>query len=135
MASSALARRRKGYEHELEIREHRLIADELEEAGGGDQGPSPTELLAGALASCTAITIEMYADRKEWDLGAVEVVADFTRGTADTPPQAKVDIRIPVKLTDEQRERILKIAHKCPVHRALLGSDVEIDDSLELTGA
>ncbi len=134
MASNALARRRNGYEHELEIREHRLIADETEEAGGGDQGPSPTELLAAALASCTAITIEMYADRKEWDLGAVEVAAEFTKGTADTPPKARVDITIPVELTDDQRERILKIAHKCPVHRALLGSDVEIDDSLELTG-
>ena len=135
MASSALARRRQGFEHELEIREHRLISDEHEAAGGSDQGPSPTELLAGALASCTAITIEMYADRKEWDLGAVEVVADFTKGTHDTPPRARVDIRIPVELSDEQRERILAIAHKCPVHRALLGSDVAIDDSLELTGA
>jgi putative redox protein len=135
MASSAVARRRQGYEHEIEIREHRLISDETEDTGGGDQGPSPTELLAGALASCTAITIEMYADRKEWDLGQVEVAAEFTKGTADTPPKARVDIRIPVELTDEQREKILKIAHKCPVHRALLGSDVEIDDSLELVGA
>lgn len=135
MSSSAVARRRKGYEHELEIREHRLIADETEEAGGGDQGPSPTELLAGALASCTAITIEMYADRKQWDLGEVEVAAEFTKGTHETPPKARVDIRIPVELSDEQRERILRIAHKCPVHRALLGSDVEIDDSLELLEA
>jgi putative redox protein len=135
MASSAVARRRRGYEHEIEIREHRLISDETEDSGGGDQGPSPTELLAGALASCTAITIEMYADRKEWDLGDVEVAAEFTRGTADAAPKARVDIRIPVDLTDEQREKILTIAHKCPVHRALLGSDVEIDDSLELIGA
>jgi putative redox protein len=135
MASSAVARRRQGYEHEIEIREHRLISDESEDSGGRDQGPSPTELLAGSLASCTAITIEMYADRKEWDLGDVEVAAEFTRGTADTPPKARVDIRIPVELTDEQREKILKIAHKCPVHRALLGSDVEIDDSLELIEA
>ena len=135
MASAAVARRRKGYEHEIEIREHRLISDETEDSGGGDQGPSPTELLAGALASCTAITIEMYADRKEWELGQLEVVAEFTRGTADASPKAMVDIRIPVELTDEQREKILAIAHKCPVHRALLGSDVEIDDSLELVGA
>lgn len=135
MASSAVARRREGYEHEIEIREHRLISDETEDTGGRDQGPAPTELLAGALASCTAITIEMYADRKEWELGQVEVAAEFTRGTADAPPKARVDIRIPVELTDEQREKILKIAHKCPVHRALLGSDVEIDDSLELIEA
>jgi putative redox protein len=135
MASNVIARRRQGYEHEIEIREHRLISDETEDTGGRDQGPTPTELLAGALASCTAITIEMYADRKEWELGDVEVAAEFTKGTADSAPKAKVDIRIPVELSDEQREKILKIAHKCPVHRALLGSDVEIDDSLELLEA
>jgi putative redox protein len=135
MPNSAVARRRKGYEHEIEIREHRLISDEPEETGGRDQGPSPTELLAGALASCTAITIEMYADRKEWDLGEIEVAAEFTKGTAEHAPKARVDIRIPVELSDEQSEKILKIAHKCPVHRALLGSDVEIADSLELLEA
>jgi putative redox protein len=128
----ALARRRKGYEHEVEIREHRLIVDEPEDNGGGDQGPTPTELLAASLASCTAITIEMYADRKDWDLGDVEVTADFTEASADTPAKFKVDIKSPAELTDEQRERILVIAHKCPVHRALMGADVEIDDSLEL---
>jgi putative redox protein len=130
----AVARRRKGYEHEVEVREHRLIVDEPETSGGGDQGPSPTELLAASLASCTAITIEMYADRKEWDLGEVVVTADFTEATADSPAKFKVDIKSPAKLTDEQRERILAIAHKCPVHRALMGADVEIDDSLELVG-
>jgi putative redox protein len=128
----ALARRRKGYEHEVEIREHRLIVDEPEDNGGGDQGPTPTELLAASLASCTAITIEMYADRTDWDLGDVEVTADFTEASADTPAKFKVDIKSPAELTDEQRERILVIAHKCPVHRALMGADVEIDDSLEL---
>jgi putative redox protein len=130
----AVARRRKGYEHEVEIREHRLIVDEPETSGGGDQGPSPTELLAASLAGCTAITIEMYADRKEWDLGEVEVTADFTEATADSPAKFRVDIKSPAKLTDEQRDRILTIAHKCPVHRALMGADVEVDDSLELIG-
>jgi putative redox protein len=135
MASNAVARRRQGYEHEIEIREHRLITDEPEDTGGGDQGPSPTELLAGALASCTATTIEMYADRKEWELGQVEVAAEFTRATADTPPKAKVEIRIPADLSGEQREKLLVIAHKCPVHRALIADDVEIDDSLQLIEA
>jgi putative redox protein len=130
----AVARRRKGYEHEVEIREHRLIVDEPEQSGGGDQGPSPTELLAASLASCTAITIEMYADRKDWDLGEVVVTADFTEATADSAAKFKVDIQSPAQLTDEQRDRILTIAHKCPVHRALMGADVEVDDSLELIG-
>jgi putative redox protein len=130
----AVARRRKGYEHEIEIREHRLTTDEPESSGGNDQGPSPTELLAAALASCTAITIEMYADRKGWDLGEVEVKADFTEATADHPAKFRVDIQSPAELTEEQTDRILTIAHKCPVHRALMGADVEIDDSLELVG-
>jgi putative redox protein len=132
---SATVRRREGYEHEVEIREHRLIVDETEEDGGGDRGPRPTELLAASLATCTAITIEMYANRKEWELGGVEVQADFTPGAADTAPKFKVEIRIPADLSDEQRERILVIAHKCPVHRTLMARDVEIDDSLELTEA
>jgi putative redox protein len=130
----AVARRRQGYEHEVEIRGHSLIVDETEEDGGGDQGPRPTELLAASLASCTAITIEMYAGRKEWELGDVEVTAEFTPTTPDTPPKFKVEIRIPAELTDEQRERILTIAHKCPVHRALTSTEAEIDDSLELVG-
>ena len=130
----AVARRRKGYEHEVEMREHRLIVDEPETSGGGDQGPSPTELLAASLASCTAITIEMYADRKEWDLGEVVVTADFTEATADSAAKFRVDIQSPAQLTDEQRDRILTIAHRCPVHRALMGADVEVDDSLELIG-
>jgi putative redox protein len=131
----AVARRRKGYEHEIEIREHRLIVDEPEEKGGGDQGPTPTELLAASLAGCTAVTIEMYADRKGWDLGDVEVTADFTEATSDTPAKFEVDIRSPAELTGEQHDRILTIAHKCPVHRALMGADIEVHDSLELIGS
>ncbi|HEX5894090.1 MAG TPA: OsmC family protein [Solirubrobacterales bacterium] len=129
---SALARRRKGYEHEIEIREHRLIADEPEEKGGTDTGPKPTELLAASLASCTAITIEMYADRKEWDLGQVEVTADFTEASTDSPASFQVNIKVPAELDDDQRDRILVIAGKCPVHRALAAQDVGIEDDLEL---
>ena len=129
---SAVARRRRGYEHEVEIREHRLIADEPQDRGGGDQGPKPTELLAASLATCTAITIEMYADRKEWDLGKVEVAVDFTEASSDSPAKFEVEIKTPAQLSEEQRERILVIAGKCPVHRALATDDVEVDDSLEL---
>jgi putative redox protein len=128
---NAVARRRQGYEHELEIREHRLMVDETEEDGGGDAGPRPTELLAAALASCTAITIEMYAGRKEWDLGQVEVSVDYETPTADAPPSFTVKVRTPAELSDEQRQRILVIAGKCPVHRTLAAQDVKIEDSLE----
>jgi putative redox protein len=129
---SAVARRRKGYEHEVEMREHRLVADEPEQKGGSDQGPKPTELLAAALASCTAITIEMYADRKEWELGQVEVNVNFTEATASEPPKFGVQIKVPAELDDEQRERILVIAGKCPVHRALASQETVIRDSLSV---
>ena len=116
---SAVARRREGYEHEIEIREHRLISDESQEDGGKDSGPRPTELLAAALASCTAITLEMYANRKEWELGQVEVAVEFETPTRETPPALAVKIRIPADLSDEQREKLLTIAAKCQTTSAL----------------
>ena len=71
------ARRRKGYAHSLTARHHTLIADEPAAQGGSDTGPEPPELLALSLASCTAITLEMYAERKEWDLGHLEVEVEL----------------------------------------------------------
>jgi putative redox protein len=129
--ASAIARRRQGYEHEIEIREHRLISDEPEESGGGDQGPAPTELLAASLASCTAITMEMYAARKEWGLGTVEVAVDFTAATPDDPATFDVKVTIGAELSEESQDRLLTIAGKCPVHRALKAQDVVIHDSLD----
>ncbi len=85
---------------------------------------SPTELLAASLASCTAITIEMYANRKEWGLGTVEVAVDYTEATTDDPPTFDVRITLGAQLSDENRDRLLTIAGKCPVHRALKSQDV-----------
>jgi putative redox protein len=133
--SNAIARRRQGYEHEIEIREHRLISDEPERRGGTDNGPTPTELLAASLASCTAITIEMYADRKEWDLGQLEVEVDFTESENEMPAGFDVQIRIPAQLSEDQHRRVLVIAGKCPVHKALAADNVEIKDHLELVEA
>jgi putative redox protein len=133
--AEALARRKQGYEHEIEMRQHRLVSDEPEEKGGTDEGPKPTELLAAALASCTAITIEMYADRKEWDLGQVEVNVNFTEASASDPPKFGVQIQVQAELDEEQRKRILVIAGKCPVHRALAAEDTVIRDSLSVAEA
>src|SRR5207344_2232045 len=127
----AVARRRQGFEHEVEIREHRLIADEPEGEGGTDHGPAPAELLAASLATCTAITIEMYADRKEWGLGTVEVAVDYEHATTDDPPTFDVTITLGAELSEENRDRLLVIAGKCPVHRLLKRDDVVIHDSLE----
>ena len=95
---SAIARRRKGYETEVEIRNHRLIVDETVEDGGTDSGPRPTELLAASLASCTTITLVMYADRKGWDVGAVEVEVEYDGATADDPASFNTVITVPAAL-------------------------------------
>jgi putative redox protein len=129
--ASASTRRRGKYETAVEIRDHRLTADEPPGSGGEDKGPSPTELLAASLASCTAITLEMYADRKEWELGAVEVDVDWPDATKGGK-KIDVEIRILAELSDEQRQRLLVIAGHCPVHRLLEAKEVEISDSLEL---
>jgi putative redox protein len=130
--ASASTRRSGKYETEVEIRSHRLTADEPASVeGGGDAGPSPTELLAASLASCTAITLELYANHKGWELGAVEVDVDWP-DAIEGGTKLSVDIRVPAELSDEQRERLLVVAGRCPVHRLLENKDVEISDSLEL---
>jgi len=129
---SAIARRRQGFEHEVEIREHRLVADEPESEGGTDRGPRPTELLAASLASCTSITLLMYAQRKDWDLAELEVAVDYRTpppGAAGT--EIAVKISTPAELDEDQRRRLLAIAAKCPVHRTLAAKEIEIRDSLE----
>jgi putative redox protein len=132
--SNAIARRRHGYEHEIQIREHRLTSDEPERRGGTDKGPTPTEILAASLAGCTAITLEMYADRKEWDLGEVEVEVDFTESEKEMPAGFEVQIRIPMELSEDQHRRLLVIAGKCPVHKALTAQDVTVKDHLQAEG-
>jgi putative redox protein len=105
------ARRRQGYTHDVEIQGgHRLVIDEPEESGGANQGPSPTRTLAGALAACTAITMEMYAGRKGWELGEVEVAVEMEYGQSGVPRSFVVILRLPKGLTEEQVERLKVIA-------------------------
>ena len=128
-----VARRREGYTHDVTIDDrHKLVLDEPTDLGGADEGPSPSRLLAASLAACTAITIEMYAERKEWDLDDVEVVVEpDTDGPA--PKGFTVTVKVPKELSEEQRERLLQIAGKCPVHRALTHeTPVTVDDRVEL---
>jgi len=125
----ASARRRKGYAHTVTFEHHTLIADEPEESGGADTGPRPTALLAMSLAACTAITVEMYADRKEWEVGEIEVEVDYRIEPKGTT-RFDVAVKVPAGLSDEQVERLEAIACKCPVHRVLTG-DVEITDRVE----
>jgi putative redox protein len=103
------------------MRGHRLIADEPKEQGGEDSGPTPQELLAASIAACIATTIEMYARRKEWELGDVEVECNYTQAEKGKPTLFNLALRLPSALTPEQVERLELIAAKCPVHRTLAG--------------
>ena len=129
----ATAHRRQGYAHDVEVSGHRLVLDEPEEAGGANLGPSPTRTIAAALAACTAITTEMYANRKGWDLGELEVEVEMEYGDASVPRSFQVTLRLPRGLSEEQVERLLVIAGKCPIHR-LLSHDREasITDRVEV---
>jgi putative redox protein len=131
--SVAVATRRQGYAHDVAIDGHALVVDEPEDSGGADQGPSPTRLLAASLASCTAITVEMYAERKGWDVGALRVSVDADRTDAGEL-HYDVTLHLPGGLTEEQTGRIREIAGKCPVHRALVGdTEISIADRAEVS--
>ncbi len=130
----AIARRsaRTAFTHRIDVRQHRLVADEPTEHGGDDEGPCPQELLAASLATCTAVTIEMYAKRKGWDIGTVEVAVEYTPAERGCPTKFSLDLRLPAGCTDEQRERLQVIAAKCPVHRTLEG-EVMFEDRVTIT--
>ena len=117
----ATARRTGTYKHLVRVRDHQLTADEPRDAGGEDAGPSPLELLAASLASCTGVTMEMYAARKGWDIGDVEVDCEYAPAERGAPTRFDLVIRLSESVTDEQAERLKVIAAKCPVHRTLEG--------------
>jgi putative redox protein len=119
------------FTHKIDVRQHQLTADEQTEHGGDDEGPSPQELLAASLASCTAVTVEMYAKRKGWDLGPVEVQVEYTPAERGCPTRFSLALRLSNGCTEEQVERLRVIAAKCPVHRTLEG-EVMFDDHVEL---
>jgi len=107
--------------HTVQVRDHQLVVDELVDSGGDDTGPDPLELLAVSLASCTAITVEMYAARKGWDIGHVEVDAEYSPAERGCPTKFQLVMRLPDDLPEDQVEKLRVIAAKCPVHRALEG--------------
>jgi len=118
----ATAKRSDGtFRHTVRVRDHQLTVDEPLQAGGSDDGPDAQELLAASLASCTAITMEMYAARKGWDIGNVEVDVQYTPAERGCPTRFELSLRLPQDLPDDQVERLRVIAAKCPVHRTLDG--------------
>jgi len=118
-----------GYTTRIMAGKHGLLADESEALGGNDFGPSPYELLNSALAACTAMTLQMYARRKKWDLQDVKVHISFNRSYKEDCASCSEEerrlehfdkhIELIGDLTAEQHARLLEIAERCPVHRTL----------------
>jgi len=115
-----------GFLQDVQSGPHHILADEPTKFGGTDKGLTPYGLVSAGLGACTSMTIRMYARRKGWPLSSVSVdISHAKEHAADAAdPGAKVDhfdrtIRLEGDLTDEQRERLLEIADKCPVHRTL----------------
>jgi len=120
-ALKASARRSANFSHTVTIREHQLTVDEPRLRGGDDEGPSSEELLAASLATCTAVTIEMYAQRKGWDVGPVEIDVQYTPAERGCPTKFELVLHLASSLSDEQVEQLRVIAAKCPIHRTLDG--------------
>jgi len=127
----ATATQRSKLTHDVSVRKHRMTADEPEDMGGEDMGPSPQELLAASLASCTAITMEMYAKRKGWNVDGLAVECDYQPAERGTVTRFELIMKMPAHLSDEQVDKLKVIAAKCPVHRTLEG-EVAFDERVEL---
>ncbi|CAN1535768.1 COG1765 Predicted redox protein, regulator of disulfide bond formation [Burkholderiaceae bacterium] len=115
------------FQQALDVGSDHFVSDIEQEKGGNSTGPSPHEYLAAALAACTGMTLKMYAGRKSWDLQDAVVRVDIER--IDEVEIFKRSIELLGNLDTEQRERLLEIANKCPVHKALAGK-IEINTSL-----
>ena len=119
-----------GYEVEIRSDQHVWRADEPPEAGGGGNGPSPYELLLGALGACTCMTVSMYARRKGIVLESVSVKYTFDRvhaadcedcleGTEGYLDRVTAEVFVDGTFSEEQRIRLEEVVQRCPVHRTL----------------
>lgn len=125
------------YSQLLTAGRHGFVADEPEGDGGDDLGPSPYELLLWALGSCTAMTLLMYARRKGWDLAECSVHLTHDRVHAKDSGEweqetgrvelIKREISLRGQISEEQKERLLEIAGRCPVHKTITGSPTVVD--------
>jgi putative redox protein len=130
-AMRASAQQLENLRHDVKIRSHTIASDEPREDGGDDAGPSPQELLAASLASCSAITMAMYAKRKGWDVAGLRVDCEYLPAERGHPTQFKLVMKMPAHLSQEQVDRLAVISARCPVHRTLEG-EVAFDERVEL---
>ena len=118
------------FAQDIEVGGHRIRADEVSEKGGDSSGPGPHELLLAALGSCTAMTLKVYAERKGWPLRDVRVILNGTH--TDVGFAIARQLAIDGDLNAEQRQRLIEIADKCPVHKTLVG-DIAINTTEEVS--
>ena len=109
------------YQQEVIAGQHHLLADEPASVGGADAGPAPFDLLMAALGSCTSMTLRMYAERKELPVRKISVALSHERLEIDGSLRDRINRTITLEgdLSAEQRQRMLEIANKCPIHRAI----------------
>ena len=139
--TKATLRLDQGYQATVQVRGFTIISDEPIEDGGTNAGPSPKELLLAALGACAAITAKMYANRKGWALEGVEIDLSTARhktpdypaytGEGDFVHEFRQRIVFKGDLTHEQKLRLLEIAGKCPVHRALTEPSFMIEELVD----
>ncbi len=122
---------RKHYLTEITADQHTIYADEPIDLGGTDQGPTPDDLIMSSLAACTAITLRMYADRKEWPLEEIIATVGLIRKEESGQKSSLFDLTLEFigDLDDEQKQRLLQIAKACPTHK-LLTNPTEIKTQL-----
>ena len=117
------------YKTEIKSETNFIISDEPESSGGKDLGFAPKELLASSLAACTCITLRMYANRKGWDLTDVKVEVTFETDSVDNKFKIMCNIQLFGNLENDQKNRLLNIANKCPIHK-ILTNPIEITTEL-----
>lgn len=110
------------YATEINAGKNSLVSDEPEEAGGKDTGFTPKQLLAASLAACTSITLRMYIQHKKWDLENIYVEVDLKQEADTEATILERRITTDGTLSDEQRDRLLSVANRCPVHKILTKS-------------
>jgi putative redox protein len=111
--------------------EHSIIADEPISVGGTNQGFTPMELLQVSLASCSSITVRMYATRKKWDVQAIDINVDLMINSSNGENFLRKEVFLTGNLDEMQMNRLLDISKKCPVHK-LLEKSIEIRSILKL---
>ncbi|TAF63079.1 MAG: OsmC family peroxiredoxin [Cytophagales bacterium] len=118
------------YQVSIKTNTQQIIADEPEDLGGSDEGMQPNELLLASLAACTSITLQMYAQRKNWQLEEVQMQLNIDKHPTETGSIIERHITLIGDLSEEQKQRLLQIANACPVHK-ILKNPIEIQTTIQ----